>query len=100
MHRVGNRRNQQPDGCRSQGDENAKGAEAEAEGKRQTHQDQGLNQKDQHVSERPSQQQRQPADRGHPEPTTPKRSSEIRLKPTPAAPNSPSWIGRPGTNAL
>src|SRR5438309_207886 len=31
---------------------------------------------------------------------TPMRSSAIRLKPTPAAPNMPSCTSRPGTNTL
>ena len=31
---------------------------------------------------------------------TPMRSSEIRLKPTPAAPNMPSWTSKPGTKTL
>jgi len=32
--------------------------------------------------------------------TTPALSSAMRLKPTPAAPNIPSWIRRPGTKTL
>jgi len=31
---------------------------------------------------------------------TPARSSAIRLKPTPDAPNRPSWTSSPGTNTL
>ena len=31
---------------------------------------------------------------------TPMRSSEIKLNPTPAAPNMPSWTSSPGTKTL